>query len=57
MEQDEEDCAQYQFIIESHYKPEQLVFIDESAFDRCVKVVGEVMMLIVVTLSPSICLT
>ena len=47
IKQDEKDHAQYQFIIGSHYKPEQLVFIDESAFDRHVKVFGEVMVLIV----------
>jgi hypothetical protein len=34
MEQDEDDRAQYQLIIGSHYEPEQLVFVDESAFDR-----------------------
>ena len=34
IERDEEDRAQYQFIIGSHYEPEQLVFVDESAFDR-----------------------
>ena len=34
IERDEEDCAWYQFIIGSHYEPEQLVFVDESAFDR-----------------------
>ena len=47
IERDEEDRAQYQFIIGSHYEPEQLVFVDESAFDRRVKVFGEVMVLIV----------
>ena len=31
IEQDEDDRAQYQFIIGSHYEPDQLVFIDESA--------------------------
>ena len=34
MERDEDDRAQYQFIIGSHYEPAQLVFVDESAFDR-----------------------
>jgi hypothetical protein len=36
IEQDEEDCAPHQLIIGSHYEPEQIVFVDESAFDRCV---------------------
>ena len=34
IERDEDDRAQYQLIIGSHYETEQLVFVDESAFDR-----------------------
>jgi len=34
IERNEEDRAHYQLIIGSHYEPEQLVFVDESAFDR-----------------------
>lgn len=34
IERDETDRAQYQLIIGMHYEPEQLVFVDESAFDR-----------------------
>jgi hypothetical protein len=34
IEQDEDDHAQYQLIIESHYEPEQIVFVDESALAR-----------------------
>ena len=34
MEQNEDDRAQYQLIIGSHYEAEQLVFVDESAFNR-----------------------
>ena len=33
LECDENDCALYQLLI-THYKAEQLVFVDESAFDR-----------------------
>ena len=32
----EEDHMMYQMIIGSYYEPEQLVFVDESALDRCV---------------------
>ena len=34
LERDETDRAQYQLIIGMNYEPEQLVFVDESAFDR-----------------------
>lgn len=34
IEHDEEDHAQYQLVIGIYYKAEQLVFIDESAFNR-----------------------
>jgi hypothetical protein len=34
IERDEDDRARYQLIIGSHYEPEQMVFVDESAFDR-----------------------
>ncbi|PPR00338.1 hypothetical protein CVT24_004359 [Panaeolus cyanescens] len=34
IERDEDDRANYHLIIGSFYEPEQLVFVDESAFDR-----------------------
>jgi hypothetical protein len=35
LEHDENDHALYQLLIGTHYKAEQLVFVDESVFDRC----------------------
>ena len=34
LEHDENDHALYQLLIGTHYEVEQLVFVDESAFDR-----------------------
>lgn len=34
VERDETDRAEYQLVIGTYYEPEQLVFVDESAFDR-----------------------
>jgi len=34
VERDEVDRAEYQLIIGTYYEAEQLVFVDESAFDR-----------------------
>ena len=34
IERDENDRAQYQLIIGTYYEPSQLVFVDESSFDR-----------------------
>jgi transposase len=34
VERDETDRAEYQLLIGTYYEPEQLVFVDESAFDR-----------------------
>ena len=35
LERSEERQLQYMFKIGSNYEAEQLVFVDESAFDRC----------------------
>lgn len=34
LERDEQDCEEYRAIIATHYRPDQLVFADESHFNR-----------------------